>query len=206
MTRSFSASRSARGSRRAAAALLLALLPLFAAAQEGRRSPILTVDRARVLAEAEAARTVAAAKDAAEAELQSRIDAIRAELAEEEEALSELRQTMERGAFDARVEAFKTRVQTERRRAQRRAAILDRLFQEARAHIAAQLDPVLSQILLMRGALVILDLDDVAAARPGIDVTAEAIRRFDDQVAAPELPPIEALFSEDRLPGAPETP
>lgn len=155
--------------------------------------PVLVASRAQVLNDTAAARRLREAEIAMTAALQQRIDAVKAELSAEEAALTAERGTLAREIFDARVEAFDQKVRRERRQTQRRAAALQTAFREARRKLVDQLGPVLDRVRAERGALVILNADDVVAAAPGIDVTADVIAMFDRVVPLPEVPDLDAL-------------
>lgn len=148
-------------------------------------SPILMVSRGRVLEDVAAARHLSRAESVATESLQREIDAVRAELAAEEEELTRLRATLPRDAFDARVAAFDQRVREERRMAQSRAAALQRAYRDARRQLVDALGGVLEELRLDLGAVAILDAEGVLAVDPAIDVTARAIALFDDRVSVP---------------------
>lgn len=164
--------------------------PPAARAQTGEtdRAPmILVVNRARVLAESAAARALAAMERDLGAKLQAEVDAVQDELAAEEEELARLRSTLAKGAFDARADAFRERVQRERRQAQAQAAAIDRVFREARRELVARLQPILDEVRARRGADIVVNAESVLAARPEADVTAEVLVVFDARVPIPEI-------------------
>lgn len=155
-----------------------------------------------------AARALRAAEVRLTAELQERVDRVKAELGAEEAALTADRATLAREAFDARVAAFDQRVRRERRQTQRRAAALQTAFREERRKLVEALAPILARVRAAKGALVVLNADDVVAADPAIDVTEEVIALFDAQVPVPPIPDLDALDpgpdTEPENPTAPE--
>ncbi|MEM6974004.1 MAG: OmpH family outer membrane protein [Pseudomonadota bacterium] len=182
------------------AAAGLALLPT-AHAQEPP-GVVIVVSRARVLRESVAARQLAARERELTERVQAEIDAVKAELALEEETLARLRPTMERTEFEARAEAFRQRVVTERRDVQRRSAALQQVFREARERLVRELAPVLERIRVSRGASVIMNADAVLAAAPAADVTGEVLAAFDAAVPAPVIDIPADLLADRRQPVA----
>ncbi|MCL5777471.1 OmpH family outer membrane protein [Limibaculum sp. FT325] len=182
-----------RGLRRVALAGLSALilqlsppagLPLAPAAR-AQEPRILVVSRGRVLEEAAAARRLAESEVAATEALQRDIDAVKAELAAEEEELTRLRAALPREEFERRVAAFDQRVREERRRAQSLAASLQRAYRDARRQLVDALAPILDEVRTERGAIAILDAASVLVADPAIDVTGRVIELYDQRVSVP---------------------
>ena len=124
------------------------------------------------------------------AQLQSNVDAAKAELDAEEVELTRLRAELAQDEFEARASAFDARIRLVRRETQERAAVLQRAFQDARARLVAALPPVLERLRVEQGAAVVLGADQVLAARPGIDLTDRAIELFNaegGEIAIPDL-------------------
>jgi Skp family chaperone for outer membrane proteins len=165
-----------------------------AAAQE---TAILFISRKRLLNDTNHAQLLRKAEIDLTAQLQAEVDAIKAELAAEEQELARLRPTLDRKVFEARVAAFDRKVRNERREAQERAAALQRAFRAARLKLVEALDPLLEDVRIARGADVIMNADQVLAADPALDVTAEAIARFNATVPAPEVPVLEPALEEE---------
>ncbi|MEM7527361.1 MAG: OmpH family outer membrane protein [Pseudomonadota bacterium] len=169
------------------ATFIATFVPTVAGAQQERSPSILIVDRGTVLAESAAARALAEAEREFGSMLQAEVDRIREQLAVEEEELARLRNDLPREAFEARADAFRERVQQERRSAQAQAAEIERVFREARRRIVAELDPILKEVLARRGADLIVNADSVLVARPEADVTAEVLIVFDARVPVPQI-------------------
>lgn len=181
-------------------ALALAVLPVAfgpAFAQQGR--PILTISRTRLLNETRYARTLAEAEQRMTAELQSRIDTVKRELATEEQELARLRSTLPRDEFETRTTAFDRRVRRRRREAQQQAAALQHAFRAERVKLLEALDSFVEAERAERGASIILNRDDAVASDPALDVTDEVIARFDAAVPPPEVPDLDSLLA-DALP------
>ena len=163
-----------------------------AVAQEPQ-SPVLVVSRERVLQEAVPADRLNEAEAAMTAELQSRVDAIKAELSAEEQELTRLRGTLPADEFERRVQSFDQRVRTERENTQRRAAALQTAFREARQKLAEALVPILVTLSREKGAKLVLDRDQILVAHPSIDVTDEVIAMMNERISVPELPTLKDL-------------
>lgn len=179
--------------RRALALALLPLVPAAALAQQGSR--VLAVSRRRLLNETAYARALVEAEQRMTSKLQSRIDEIKRELAEEEQELARLRPTLPRDEFEARTSAFDRRVRSERREAQRQAAALQTAFRNERVKYLGILDSVLEQVRADRGASLIVNADDALAVDPAIDITDEVITRFDQAVQPPEIPDLDTFLA-----------
>ncbi|MBK0398827.1 OmpH family outer membrane protein [Limibaculum sp. M0105] len=157
----------------------------LAAPAGAQSTQVLVVSRGQVLDEASAARRLAASEQSATDALQREIDAVKLELAAEEEELTRLRTTLSRDEFELRVAAFDQRVREERRRAQSLAASLQRAYRDARRHLVEALGPILEEVRVERGALAVIDAESVLAVDESIDVTARAIELFDERVSVP---------------------
>jgi Skp family chaperone for outer membrane proteins len=156
-------------------------------------SAILTVSRKSLLNDTDHARALLKSEIALTARLQSRVDAVKAELAAEEQELTRLRPTMDREAFAARVAAFDRKVRRQRRTAQKQAAVLQSAFRAERLKLLEALGPLLEEVRQAHGASVILNADQVLTSDPALDVTGQVIARFNDTVAAPVIPDLDIL-------------
>lgn len=153
---------------------------------------VLLVDRERVLRESAPARTLAEDERRAQLSHMDELERLRASLEAEEAEIAALREAGDPAAFDARVAAFNTEVRDARRLSQQKGEALRARFAEARRRLAAALQPVLEQMLLETGALLVVDARNVLAARQGADVTDEVIRRLDAAAAAsPHMGPLQ---------------
>lgn len=176
-----------------------------AAASERR---VLVVSRGRVLEESRAARALAQAERELAERVQARIDARKQVLAAEEQELARLRSTMLRADFEERADAFRAKVQAERRLAQQRSAALQTMFRGARRQLVEALGPILTAQRAARGADVILNADAVLASDPAADITVDVLVAYDAAVPPPklELPEILRVALEEALPDSVPTP
>jgi Skp family chaperone for outer membrane proteins len=178
------------------------LEPGRAAADE---AVILVVSRKRLLNDTAHARALLQAENELTAELQHQIDAIKVELAAEEQELARLRPTLDREVFAARVAAFDRKVRSQRRAAHKHAAALQNAFRAERLKLVEALGPLLEEVREARGASAILNSDQALAADPALDITDEVIARFNATVAPPVLPGLDPLVPVPQpVPPAPE--
>lgn len=171
----------------------VAALGAASAANGAERVDLLLVSRKRLLTETRQARALSEAETQLSAELQRRIDEIKAELGREEQELARMRGSLDRSVFQAKITAFDRKVRKERRRAQQYAANLRNAFRAEKIKLAAAVRPVLLALLAEKGASAILDADTALAFDPALDVTDEAIARFNATVPMPAVPDLEAL-------------
>jgi Skp family chaperone for outer membrane proteins len=167
---------------------------------------VLVVSRTAVLERTQAAERLATLEREMTTRVQAEIDAVKAELTNEEEELARLRTSLPREEFEARVATFDRRVRRERREAQSKAAALQQAFRDARRELVAALDPILEEVRVGMGARVIVNAESVLAADPSIDITRRVIALFDERVSVPviripELEPGSAVAPEGFGPG-----
>ena len=127
------------------------------------------------------------------AELQLRVDAVKAELAAEEQELARLRPTLDREEFNTRATEFDRKIRAQRRETQQQAAIMQSAFRAERRKLIDALGPLLEEVRLAHGASVILNSDQALATDPALDITNEIIARFNAIVPAPAIPDLDAI-------------
>lgn len=164
------------------------------------RSPILSLDQDRMFAASDFGRRFDAALQADGARLEIENRRIESELEAEEKDLTQRRPAMSPEAFRALADAFDTKVQRIRTEQTAKARALAQRTEEAQRQFIAAARPVLEQLMIDAGAVVIIDPRSVVMSRSAIDVTDEAIRRINDSIGDGTdraVPPQEA-------PGAPK--
>ena len=179
-------------------AIALTVLPLgvgldSALCLAADQAVILVVSRKRLLNDTASAQALLRAEIKLTAELQLRIDAIKAELAKEEQELARLRPTLDREVFDDRVAEFDRRIRAQRREAQQQAAVLQSLFRAERLKLIEALGPLLEEARMAHGSSIILNSDQALASDPMLDITDEVIARFNATVEPPAIPDLEAI-------------
>lgn len=169
------------------------------------QSPLLIVSRKRLLNDTRHARALLKAETDLTAELQARVDAIKAELTAEEQELARLRPTLDRAVFESRITAFDRKVRTQRRESQEIAAALQNAFRAERVKLVEAIEPLLLALREAHGASVILNSDQLMAWDPALDVTEEAIEQFNETVPMPEIPTLESLAANPPVVPAPSS-
>jgi Skp family chaperone for outer membrane proteins len=159
-------------------------LPMPAAADPGVPAPkVLVIDRNAILSDskvgADILRQLKADRAAGENELNARAASLR-------EKIKAFQQKA--AILSASVKAQKTQeLQTEQDTLQKLAEKKDALLQgglfKARAEVGAVLSPILKQIMVARGANLILDKAVVIDSSIDIDITQEAVKRLDQKMS-----------------------
>lgn len=169
-------SRSRRSSDLFRAALATLWLATGAVAQE--TTPVLTIDQDRLLAETQVGAEAFQALEARAQELAAENQSIEEDLIAEEQELTERRATLGAEEFRVLANEFDTRVQRLRAEQDEKVRQLNRAREDSRTRILRDAAPIISEIVRMRGALVVIDRRDVFLSADSIDITDEAIRRI----------------------------
>ena len=165
-------------------------------------SGVLIVDTERLYLESEYGQRIRVALDERARALQAENDRIERQLIAEEQSLTERRPSMSVEAFRAEAAAFDTKVQDIRRARDAAISALEQARVQARDRFYEDVRTVVGQLMLERGAVVLLDRRTVYLAVGAADITAEAVRRIDETLldgAAPvpdETPEIVAPEAE----------
>lgn len=165
--------------RRLASLTLAAAICSAVSAASAQTGPVVVIDVAEALAESAVGQELERLEAADRRALVAELDRVKAELEAEEAALVELKRDLPQEEFDSRVRAFDQRVRFERRRANERAAALERRFEEARSALRQAAQPVMIELLQRRGAAVALDRDTAVAYAPALDATASLTEELD---------------------------
>lgn len=194
-----------------AAALLLGLASGPALAQDDLsmgqvRSPILTIDVDRLLAETLYGQRLGDDLAAREEALAAENRQIEAELTAEEQSLTERRPNMEVEAFRAEAEAFDAKVQRIRVEQDAKEQALADSVEQGRTEFLNAATPVLARLMIDSGAAVILERRDVFLSASLVDITDEAIGAVDSQLGDGEAPPEGAEAPEPAPQEAPADP
>lgn len=143
------------------------------------RSPVLTIEADRLFAETLFGERIRAQVGAAADALAVENRGIEAMLQEEVDSLTERRPTMEVAAFRAEAEAFDARVQAIRAAQDAKERALNLALGEGREAFLEAATPVLGQLMIDSGAVVILDRRSVFLGVGLIDVTDAAVAAID---------------------------
>ncbi|EYD71765.1 OmpH family outer membrane protein [Limimaricola hongkongensis] len=177
--------------RRLAAALgLVAALGAPAFAQRASDAPvpapapqgaggIVVLDTERLFSESAFGQRFAADLQAQTEALIEENRRIEDELKAEEQALTERRATMDPAAFSAEADVFDAKVQQIRRERDAKERALQQEAAAGRETFLAAAGPALGQVMLARGAAVILDRRAVFLSTGAVDITDAALAAVD---------------------------
>ena len=174
--------------------------------------PVLIVDSDRLYQESRYGQQIRAELDAQAAALKAENDRIVAALTEEERSLTTRRPTMAPDAFRQEAKDFDSKVQGIRRARDAKEVALQTARATAQKDFFAQVQAIVGQLMLERGAAVTFDQRSVFVALSAADVTEEAIARIDAaflDAPAPVLPEADTLLEgavPDADPAPPEDP
>jgi Skp family chaperone for outer membrane proteins len=149
-------------------------------------SPILTIDTERVFIESAFGRRVARDVESKGAELSTENRRIEAELAAEEESLTERRDGMTAEAFRVLADAFDQKVQATRQAQAAKGRALNQLLDKEREVFLTAAAPVLEDLMRQSGAAVVLERRSVFISANAIDVTEQAIAMLDETLGTGE--------------------
>ena len=172
------------------------------------QTPVLIVDSDRLYQDSRYGQRIRAELDAQAAALKAENDRIVAALTEEERSLTTRRPTMSPEAFRQEAKDFDTKVQGIRRARDAKEVALQNARATAQKDFFAQVQAVVGQLMLERGAAVTFDQRSVFVALSAADVTEEAIGRIDAafvDAPAPVLPETDTLL-EGAVPDAEPAP
>ena len=155
------------------------------------RSPILTIDVDRLLAETRYGERLGEDLTRRREELAVENRRIEAELTAEEQSLTERRPTMEVEAFRAEAEAFDAKVQRIRSEQDSKEQALSDSVEQGRTEFLNAATPVLAGLMIDSGAAVILQRRDVFLSASLVDITDEAITAIDTQLGEGDGTPAE---------------
>ncbi|MBR9763656.1 MAG: OmpH family outer membrane protein [Rhodobacteraceae bacterium] len=153
------------------------------------RSPILVVDSERMFSDSAFGQQLSERIETAAAEIAAENRRIEAELADEEQSLTERRPGMTSEDFRAMADAFDQKVTRIRRERDEAAAGLGQDSEAVRRQFLIAVEPVLYSLMQEAGSAVILERRTVFVTREVVDITDEAIRRIDDQLLQPDPAP-----------------
>ncbi len=180
-------------------AALLAVAPAVAVPQNDLsmgqvRSPVLTLDTDRLLAETQFGQRITEDIRLRTEAFAAENEALRIQLTEEERSLTERRPTMEVEEFREAADSFDQRVQQIRAEQDAKERALESAIAQGQRDFLTAVRPVLAGLMVESGAAVILERRDVFLSAALVDITDEAVRAIDDELgdgrslSAPEEP------------------
>ena len=162
------------------AILVWGLLSVPAAAQPLSGSPqVLIIDSERLYFETLYGRRLARDLAQRAAEVQAENDRIVQTLTEEERSLTQRRPSMTPEAFRAEADAFDEKVQEVRRARDAKNSELQAASARARAEFEERVQSVIVDVMLDRGALMVMDQRNVILSVRAANITDDVIVRID---------------------------
>lgn len=143
-------------------------------------TPILTVDLERLFTQSQFGERVATDYTEGRAALAAENRRIAEALREEELALTAQRPSMAPDVFQAEAEAFDEKTQGIRDAQDAKEQALETALTQGREQFLSAARPILGELLVARGATVILDQRGIIVSLNRIDITDEAIARIDE--------------------------
>lgn len=169
-----------------ALAVLVALGP--ARAQEVS-VPLLTLDQDRLFVESAFGRASLAREREATRGLEAENARIEAELIAEEQDLTDRRATLPADEFAALAAAFDQKVERIRTEQDAKVRELARAREEDRRAFLLAVGPLLAEMMEEKGAVAIIDKQTLILSLSAIDITDEAIAKFDATIGPGAVPP-----------------
>lgn len=157
------------------------MLALPAAAQQNG-PPVLIIDSERLFFETAYGRNLTATLAEQAATLQAENDEIVDRLTQEERSLTLRRPEMTTEAFRAEAEAFDTEVQEVRRVRDAKNVDLQVATAQARAQFEDKVQGIIANIMLERGATLVLEQRNVVLSVRAANITDDAIARIDSEL------------------------
>lgn len=158
---------------------LITMVP--AAAQQGAPQ-VLIIDSERLFVETQYGRRIQSDLAAQAAELQAENDRIVESLTQEERSLTLRRADMTPEEFRAEAEAFDAKVQDVRRVRDAKNVDLQVANAEARARFEERVQGIVANIMLERGAALVLEQRNVVLSVRAANITDDAIAQIDAQL------------------------
>ena len=144
--------------------------------------PVLIIDSERVFFETTYGRRITEELAAQAEVLQAENDEIVAQLTQEERSLTLRRPEMTLEEFRAEAEAFDTKVQEVRRVRDAKNVDLQVANAEARAQFEERVQGIVANIMLERGAALVLEQRNVVLSVRAANITDDAIARIDREL------------------------
>ncbi|MBT9383182.1 OmpH family outer membrane protein [Pseudooceanicola sp. CBS1P-1] len=164
------------------------------------RSPVLMIDTERMFSQSRFGQELAQKVEAQANALAAENRKLEAELADEEQKLTDERSTMDPAKFRTLADAFDKKVTRIRREREEKAKDLGQDSDAARKKFLSAAQPVLNEIMRRAGAAIMLDRRSVFLGRESVDVTDAAVAMIDASLA----PVDNAAPDASAAPAAPE--
>ena len=140
------------------------------------KSELLTVDMTKLLRSSDFGKNIIAANNIARKKLQSENEELEKKLLLEEKELSELRKTLSIEEFRPKALEFDKRVTIIRAEQGKKEEFLNKKVRKEESDFFKRIYPVLYEILIERGGLILVDQRNVILWDNSVDITDDAIQ------------------------------
>ena len=154
--------------------------PLSAA----EKSELFTVDMTKLLRSSEFGKNIIAANNIARKKLQSENEELEKKLLLEEKELSELRKTLSVEEFRPKALEFDKRVSIIRAEQGKKEEILNKKVRKEETDFFKRIYPLLYEILIERGGLILVDQRNVILWDNSVDITDDAIEAINQALGS----------------------
>ena len=154
--------------------------PLSAA----EKSELFTVDMTKLFRSSEFGKNIIAANNIARKKLQSENEELEKKLLLEEKELSELRKTLSVEEFRPKALEFDKRVSTIRAEQGKKEEILNKKVRKEEADFFKRIYPLLYEILIERGGLILVDQRNIILWDNSVDITDDAIQAINQALVS----------------------
>ncbi len=148
------------------------------------KSELFTVDLTRLLRSSEFGKNIIAANNIARQKLQSENEELEAKLLLEEKKLSELRKTLSLEEFRPKALEFDKRVTVIRKEQGEKEEFLNKKVRKEESEFFRKVYPVLYEILIERGGLILVDQRNVILWDNSVDITDDAIQAINQALGS----------------------
>ena len=140
------------------------------------KSELFTVDMTKLLRSSEFGKNIIAANNIARKKLQSENEELEKKLLLEEKELSELRKTLSVEEFRPKALEFDKKVSIIRAEQGKKEEILNKKVRKEETDFFKRIYPLLYEILLERGGLILVDQRNIILWDNSVDITDDAIQ------------------------------
>ena len=159
---------------------ILTTQPLLAS----EKSYLFTVDMTKLLRSSEFGKNIIAANNIARTKLQSENEELEKKLLLEEKELSELRKTLSIEEFRPLALEFDKRVTIIRAEQGNKEELLNKKVRKEESDFFKRIYPLLYEILIERGGLILVDQRNIILWDNSVDITADAIQAINQALGS----------------------
>lgn len=165
----------------------VATLPLHSAQAQVTIPVILVIDRGTILNESDAGKNLAEKAKALRETIAAELETEFADIQKEQKQLEAQVGVVSDDVLAQRTEELRTKVKDYDRKQQLKNREYQASVSKATSTIAKSLQPILTEILKARSATILLDSSQLLFASPEVDITAEAMKKLNEQLQSVEL-------------------